>query len=88
MEETLPPPEPPSARSLEQLSKIWISLPQGLCHASASEIQHLNEICCFNIEQVYVVISSIIFFYIVCFFLLIGFSPRENIEPHDQSFCF
>jgi len=43
---------PPSAPSLERVSKIWLSLPNGLQSATFAELQEMNEICCFSLEQV------------------------------------
>jgi len=40
------------APTLEQISKVWNSLPIGLNYATANELQELNEVCCFNMEQV------------------------------------
>jgi len=45
-------PRPPAAPSLEQITKIWINLPDELSSATSTEMQELNESCCFCLEQV------------------------------------
>jgi len=58
-----PDPPPLTAPTLEQISKVWNSLPVGLGYATANELQELNEICCFNLEQVNIIIFYIFFIY-------------------------